>query len=100
MDIVKEPRVALIQETGPPWYDDLTGAPLDTDAVREAMQKERDSLDAFHVFERVPEEQTAEIWADRDATVVRSRWVRIKKPDSRTKCRLVAQQFNRGAAMD
>eukprot|EP00972_Heterocapsa_arctica_P074104 10939479-Heterocapsa_arctica.AAC.1 len=81
MDIVNEPEIALIQDIGPPWYDDLTGEPLDTEKVKEAMQKERDSLNEFHTYERVPEEQVDDIWNDRGATIVRSRWVRIKKPD-------------------
>eukprot|EP00972_Heterocapsa_arctica_P056483 8334223-Heterocapsa_arctica.AAC.1 len=74
MDIVSEPKIALIQDTGPPLYDDLTGEPLDTDKVREAMQKERDSLNEFHTYDRVLQEQVDDIWNDRDATVVKSRW--------------------------
>eukprot|EP00972_Heterocapsa_arctica_P101998 15028817-Heterocapsa_arctica.AAC.1 len=64
------------------------------------MQKERDSLYEFHTYDRVPEEQTDDIWSDRDATIDKSRWVNIKKADGRTKCILVAQQINYGAKMD
>eukprot|EP00972_Heterocapsa_arctica_P081898 12070540-Heterocapsa_arctica.AAC.1 len=64
------------------------------------MQKERDSLNAFDVFDRIPAEQTEEIRRDPDAIIVGSRWVRIKKADGRTKARLVAQQINSGTKMD
>eukprot|EP00972_Heterocapsa_arctica_P059139 8720340-Heterocapsa_arctica.AAC.1 len=59
-----------------------------------------DSLNEFQTYDHVPEEEAAHVWADKSATVVKSRWVRIKKADGRTKCRLVAQQINYGEKMD
>ena len=84
-------------DTGPPWYDDVSGEPLEDDAVREAMKKEMKSMADFGVFKKVPEK---EAYDNPDAIIVGSRWVRIKKADGRTKCRLVAQQINHGEKMD
>eukprot|EP00972_Heterocapsa_arctica_P087319 12877151-Heterocapsa_arctica.AAC.1 len=64
------------------------------------MQKERDSLGEFQTYDRVPQEKVDDIWNDKDATVVKSKWVNIRKPDGRTKCRLVAQHINYGEKMD
>ena len=84
-------------DTGPPWYDDVTGEPLEDDAVRAAMKKEMESMANFEVFEKVPEKIA---YDDPNAIIVGSRWVRIRKADGRTKCRLVAQQINHGEKMD
>eukprot|EP00972_Heterocapsa_arctica_P043323 6391992-Heterocapsa_arctica.AAC.1 len=64
------------------------------------MQKERDSLDEFCVYDRVPQERVPAVWADEDATVVKSRWVKVRTTDGRIKCRLVAQQLNDGSKME
>eukprot|EP00972_Heterocapsa_arctica_P110378 16251119-Heterocapsa_arctica.AAC.1 len=64
------------------------------------MEKERSSLREFCVYDRVPAEEVPAVWEDADATVVRSRWVKVLKADGRTKCRLVAQQINDGSKMD
>eukprot|EP00972_Heterocapsa_arctica_P008439 1232318-Heterocapsa_arctica.AAC.1 len=64
------------------------------------MQKERDSLHEFCVYDRVPPEEVPAVWEDEDATVAKSRWVKVRKADGRTKCRLVAQQLNDGSKMD
>ena len=73
---------------GPPWYDDVSGEPLEEDAVRAAMKKEMESMASLGVFKKVEEK---EAYDNPDAIIVGSRWVRIKKADGRTKCRLVAQ---------
>eukprot|EP00972_Heterocapsa_arctica_P017892 2644469-Heterocapsa_arctica.AAC.1 len=50
----------------------------------------------------MPQEQVPAVWADEDAnaTVVKSRWVKVRKTDGRIKCRLVAHQLNDGSKMD
>eukprot|EP00972_Heterocapsa_arctica_P089248 13161937-Heterocapsa_arctica.AAC.1 len=77
-----------IQETTPPWHDDVTGELLDNQKVCEAMEKERASLREFGVYDRVPAAQAQAVCEDPDATVVRSRRVKMLKADGRTKCRL------------
>ena len=48
-------------DTGPPWYDDVSGEPFDDDdAVREAMKKEMESMTNFGVFREVPEKEAYE----------------------------------------
>eukprot|EP00972_Heterocapsa_arctica_P028553 4200700-Heterocapsa_arctica.AAC.1 len=41
MESIDEFLIMGIQETTPPWHDDVTGEPLDNKKVREAMEKER-----------------------------------------------------------
>eukprot|EP00972_Heterocapsa_arctica_P064155 9467638-Heterocapsa_arctica.AAC.1 len=65
-----------IQETAPPWHDDVTGELMDNKKVREAMKKERSSLREFCVYDRAPAKGVPAVWEDADATVVRSRWVK------------------------
>eukprot|EP00972_Heterocapsa_arctica_P025522 3756455-Heterocapsa_arctica.AAC.1 len=89
-----------VQETTPPWHDDVTGELLDNKKVREAMEKKRSSLSKFCVYDRVPAKDVPVVWEDADATVVRSCWVKVLKADGRTKCRLVAEQINNGSNMD
>eukprot|EP00972_Heterocapsa_arctica_P082425 12146765-Heterocapsa_arctica.AAC.1 len=73
VEIKDEKTIAYVQqETGPPWHDDLTGELLDTEKVKIAMQKERDSLSEFHAYDQVPQEKVDDIWSDKDATVVKS----------------------------
>eukprot|EP00972_Heterocapsa_arctica_P014872 2190723-Heterocapsa_arctica.AAC.1 len=62
----------MVQETCAPWHDDLTGEVLDDVKVRAGTQKERDSFDEFCVYNRVPPEEVPAVWADEDATVVKS----------------------------
>eukprot|EP00972_Heterocapsa_arctica_P082026 12089718-Heterocapsa_arctica.AAC.1 len=62
----------MVQETCAPWHDDVTGELLDDKKVREAMQKERDSLREFCVYERASPEEVPAVWEDEDATVVKS----------------------------
>eukprot|EP00972_Heterocapsa_arctica_P015740 2319786-Heterocapsa_arctica.AAC.1 len=72
MEIIDEHKVLMVQETCAPWHDDLTGEILDDAKVKAAMQKERDSIKEFCVYDRVPQEQVPAVWADEDATVVKS----------------------------
>ena len=84
-------------DTGPPWYDDVSGEPLEDDAVRAAMKKEMESMASFGVCKKAQEN---EAYNNPDAIIVGSRWVRITKADGSAKCRLVAQQINHGEKMD
>ena len=43
-------------DTGPPWYDDVSGEPLEDDTVRVAMKKEMGSMASFGVLRKGPGE--------------------------------------------
>ena len=96
--MVEQPgEINLVNITGPPWFDYNTGELLEEGSVREAMDAERASLRAFETYDEVPEDEAL---ADAQAEVVSSRWLIIRKASGRIKCRLVAQQLNRGELMD
>eukprot|EP00972_Heterocapsa_arctica_P018100 2673605-Heterocapsa_arctica.AAC.1 len=76
MENIDEFLIMGIQETAPPWHDDVTGELLEDKKVREAMEKERSRLREFCVYDRVPVNKVPAVWDDPDATVVRSRWVK------------------------
>ena len=84
--------VALVNTSGPPWFDEYTGEELPLDQVERGM-KELASFEHFGVTQWVPEK-------DVEGELVSSRWL-LKRRDATTlKARIVAQQLNRGAAMD
>eukprot|EP00972_Heterocapsa_arctica_P065183 9622673-Heterocapsa_arctica.AAC.1 len=70
-----------IQETTPPWHDDVEGKLLENKKVHEAMEKERASLRECCVYDGVPAAKAAAVWNHPDATVLRSRWVKVLKAD-------------------
>eukprot|EP00972_Heterocapsa_arctica_P053382 7863574-Heterocapsa_arctica.AAC.1 len=76
MENIDDFLIMGIQETTPPWHDDVPGELLDNQKVREAMEKKIASLREFCVYDRVPAAKALAVWEDPDATVVRSRWVK------------------------
>lgn len=93
--IKPEEWIATVTKTGPPWYETLTGKPLDPVKVEKGMERERKSFRDYDVYEEVPEEE-----AVGDCVIVNAGWVLVDRPDrGDCRCRLVAQELNLGAAL-
>ena len=86
--------VAVVGTNGPPWIEEYTGEELPEEQVRAGMNKEIEAFNRFDVQDWVPESDAA------NQEIVNSRWLFKRRDPMTIKCRLVAQQFNKGAPMD
>jgi hypothetical protein len=81
---------------GPPYFDDITGEQLPDDEVHAAERQEMKLWARFGVTEPAAYAQATAAGGE----IVRTRWVRRRKPNGQVKCRLVAQDFNLGQPRD
>ncbi len=89
--------VGLVSISGPPWYDEATGKQLDEEKVAKGMRSEEESLEKFGTYIWVP----AKMAQQKNVVVVQSRWLLGERDNGdRVKARIVAQQLNKGSAMD
>ena len=87
-------EIQMLNDTGPPWYDDLTGEELNPKQVAAGMVKERASFAAQQAYEEKPEEEAA------GQKVISSRWVLVQKTETEVRARLVAREINDGSKQD
>ena len=78
-------------------WDDTTGAELDPELVKRAMQLEMEYFHSMGVYEKVPRSQAV------GCTIIRTRWIDVNKgdilsPDYRS--RLMGKEFNDGTKPD
>ena len=81
--------IASVSGSCPPWYDTVSGLPLDEHLVDEGMDRERASLKNFDTYGEVDEKEPAQ----KGQRIIRSGWVLGDRGD-RVKARLVAQEVN------
>ena len=77
-------------------FDELTGAALDFEQVKQGMKTEVQQLERLKVGRCLIEHDTRALTKEKQVTVLTSRWVLTQKTSEMSRCRLVARDFATG----
>ena len=78
--------------------DELTGAALNFEQVKQGMQTDEQQLERLKVGCCLIERKGRELAKEKQVTVLTSRWVLTQKTADIARCRIVARDFATGSA--
>ena len=79
-------------------FDELTGAALDFEQVKQGMKTEVQQLERLKVGRCLVEREGRQLAKEKQVTVLTSRWVLTQKTSEIARCRIVVRDFATGGA--
>ena len=79
-------------------FDELTGAALDFEQVKQGMKTEVQQLEGLKVGRCLVEREGRQLAKEKQVTVLTSRWVLTQKTSEIAWCRIVVRDFATGGA--